>query len=120
LPYARLFVFPFPLMPSLDDDGSTVTLDLHGATVEEAIDMTYATLRLAEARGRKQLKLIHGSSTTAPGRRTIKTELRSLLNNGPLAARATNVLKSRDYVLLSLDLTSSPDPARIRLQDVGG
>lgn len=105
-------------MPRLDDDGSMVTLDLHGASVEEAINMTYAVLRLAEDRGRRQIKLIHGSSTTAPGRRTIKSELRSLLDNGPLAGRATNVLRSRDYVVLSLDLTASPDPTRIQLHEV--
>ena len=105
-------------MPQLDDDGSTVTLDLHGATVDEAVDLTFSTLRLAEDRGRYQVKIIHGSSTTAPSRRTIKSELRSLLDDGPLAGRATNVLRSRDYVVLSLDVTSANDPTRIDLHDV--
>jgi DNA-nicking Smr family endonuclease len=105
-------------MPSLQDDGSRVTLDLHGATVDEAIDLTFATLRLAEDRGRQQLKLIHGSSTTAPGRRTIKSALRDLVADGSLAGRATDVLRSRDYVVLALDVTASQDPTRIQLQDV--
>jgi len=105
-------------MPRLEDDGSTVTLDLHGATVDEAVDLAYQTLRLAEDRGRRQLKLIHGSSTTAPGRRTIKSELRRLLDDGPLGRQATSVLRRRDFVLLSLDVTAARDPTRIQLQDV--
>jgi hypothetical protein len=105
-------------MPTLDDDGSTVTLDLHGATVDDALDLMWATLRLAEDRGRFQLKIIHGSSTTAPGRRTIKSEVRSLLDGGPLSSRATNVIRSRNYVVLSLDVTTGSDPTRIRLDDV--
>ena len=105
-------------MPRLEDDGATVTLDLHGATVDEAVDLTYATLRLAEDRGRRQLKLIHGSSTTGPRRRTIKTELHRLLDGGALEARTTNVLRHRSYLLLSLDVTAAQDPTRIQLQDV--
>jgi len=105
--------------PQVDDDGRVVTLDLHGATVEEAIDMTYRTLRLAEDRGRSRLKLIHGSSTTESGnRRTIKTALYDLLERGDLGAHATNVLRSRDALVLALDVTATGDPSPIRLRDV--
>lgn len=105
--------------PQLDDDGDIVTLDLHGVTVDKALDLTYRTLRLAEDRGRSQLKLIHGSSTTTAGRgRTIKNALYDRLDRGPLEAHATDVLRSRDILTLVLDLTASSDPTRITLQEV--
>lgn len=104
--------------PHLDDDGTSVTLDLHGATVNEAVALTYRTLRLAEDRGRTQLKLIHGSSTSQGGGRTIKRELHRLLDEGDLGVHATNVVRSRNHVVLSLDLTATTDPRRIGLNDV--
>lgn len=105
--------------PHLEDDGRVVTLDLHGATVEEAIDLTYRTLRLAEDRGRSRLTLIHGSSTTEEGnRRTIKKALHDLLDQGDLKAHATSVQRSRDTLTLALDLTASGDPTPIRLSDI--
>ncbi|MFB6248103.1 MAG: Smr/MutS family protein [Salinibacter sp.] len=105
--------------PQLDDDGRIVTLDLHGATVEEAIDLTYSTLRLAEQRGRTRLKLIHGSSTTNSGAgRTIKSALHDLLDRGELGTHATNVIRSQNTLVLALDLTASGDSTPIRLRDV--
>jgi len=56
--------------PQLDDDGRIVTLDLHGATVDEALDMTYRTLRLAEQRGRTRLK----SFTARPRPTVVRAE----------------------------------------------
>jgi hypothetical protein len=107
-------------MPSVRDDGSVVTLDLHGATVEEALDITYRTLYLAEERGRQKVKLIHGSSTSRGGsdRRTIKRELAALVDQGSLGAHATSTMKSRDYIVLALDVTVPSDPTRIQPQDV--
>jgi hypothetical protein len=105
--------------PDLTDDGSIVTLDLHGATVDEALDLTYRTLRLAEDRGRSRLKLIHGSSTTAAGaRRTIKRALYDELDGGGLGRRASNVLKQQDVLVLALGLAPSSDSTPIRLRDV--
>lgn len=105
--------------PQLDDDGTVVTLDLHGATVDEAIDLTYRTLRLAEDRGRTRLKLIHGSSTTVEGEaRTIKSALYDLLDRGELGAHATNVIRSKNSLVLALDLTATTDATPIRLRDV--
>lgn len=105
--------------PQLEDDGHVVTLDLHGATVDEAVDLTYRTLRLAEERGRTRLKLIHGSSTTQGGAtRTIKRALHDLLDQGELGAHATNVIRSQNTLVLALDLTATGDPTRIRLRDV--
>ncbi len=105
--------------PQLDDDGSTVTLDLHGLSVDEAIDVTYSTLRLAEDRGRNRLKVIHGSSTTQEGqRRTIKRALHDLLDQGNLASHANTVMRSRDALTLVLDLTATSSPTPIKLRDV--
>lgn len=105
-------------MPRLTDDGYTVTLDLHGATVDEALDLTYETLYLAEERGRTSLKLIHGSSTSDGTRRTIKQALYDLLDAGSLHAHTTGVIRSQNYLVLSLDLTASRNPMPIRLLDV--
>lgn len=104
--------------PQLDDDGNIVTLDLHGATVDEAIDLTFRTLRLAEDRGRTRLKLIHGSSTTGTNRRTIKSALHDLLDRGELGRHATNVIRSQDTLVLALDLTATSDPTPIQLHEV--
>jgi hypothetical protein len=105
--------------PDLEDDGRVVTLDLHGATVDEAIDLTYRTLRLAEERGRTRLRLIHGSSTTQAGaRRTIKSALHDLLDRGELGTHATNVIRQRDTLVLALDVTATSDGTPIQLRDV--
>lgn len=106
--------------PSLSDDGSSVTLDLHGATVDEAIDLTMRTLRLAEDRGRSRLRIIHGSSTSggAPHRRTIKRALHDMLDNGTLGSHATNILRRQNELVLALDLTASTDSTPIQLRDV--
>ena len=105
--------------PKLEDDGSKVTLDLHGLSVDEAVDITYSTLRLAEDRGRNRLKVIHGSSTTQAGRRrTIKSELHTLLDQGNLATHATSVVRSRDTLTFVLDLTAPSDGTLITLRDV--
>jgi len=104
--------------PELDDDGTVVTLDLHGATVDEALDLTYRTLRLAENRGRTRVKLIHGSSTTGSKRRTIKSALHNHLDRGKLDRHATNVIRSQNTLVLALDLTTNSDPTPIQLRDV--
>ncbi len=104
--------------PKLSDDGTRVTLDLHGATVDEAIDLTYETLRLAQDRGRSSLKIVHGSSTSGSGRRTIKSALYDLLDRGMLAGAGVHVMRRRSHLILSLDLTAPTDPTRIRMMDV--
>lgn len=105
--------------PELDDDGRKVTLDLHGASVDEAVDLVYGTLRLAESRGRNRLTVIHGSSTTQAGQpRTIKSELHDLLDRGTLGAHATDIVRSRDRLTFVLDLTATGDTTPITLREV--
>jgi DNA-nicking Smr family endonuclease len=103
--------------PQLNDDGVTVTLDLHGATVDEAVALALRTFHLAQRRGRATLKLIHGASTSAPGRRTIRSALHALDDAGRFAA-ATHVRRARGHLVLSLDLTAPRSPQRLRLRDV--
>lgn len=105
--------------PQLKDDGTSVTLDLHGVSVDTAVDLTYSALRLAEDRGRNRLTLIHGSSTTQGAQsRTIKNALHDLLDRGELASHAASVIRARDTVTLVLDLMAPSDPTPIELQDL--
>lgn len=107
-------------MPSLQDDGQAVTLDLHGATVDEAIRLSQATLHEATRRGRTQVTLIHGTSTSDPRyrNRTIKHELYSLLENDQLAGAVTSAWRGEGHLILSLDVSANRNATPIRLIDV--
>lgn len=104
--------------PTLHDDGQTVTLDLHGATVDEALTLAHRVLLEAQHRGRSTLKLIHGHSTSGGRRRTIKQALHAELNDGILAHYAGRTFRAHGHLLLSLDATAHTDAARIRMADV--
>jgi hypothetical protein len=106
--------------PRVSDDGSKVTLDLHGATFDDAIDITVATLKLASERGRSVVKVIHGSSTSSLlySNRTIKNELHSMLDAGLFDRFVTSSWKADDYLLLSLRLSKKNDPRPITLAEV--
>ncbi len=105
-------------MPRLSDDGRTVTLDLHGARVDEALRMARRALSLAEQRGRARLDVVHGGSTTDGMTRTIKSELYDWLD-GRQAPRSVRS-EQRAYAVLSLhlDLTARAQSARLNLRDV--
>ncbi len=105
--------------PRLDDDGRTVTLDVHGATVVEAVRVVRATLREAARRGRARVRVIHGSSTSSAlyRNRTIRHALHELLDAGALDC-VTSAWRAEDSLLLGLDATAAPDPARLTLRDV--
>ncbi len=107
-------------IPRLEDDGQTVTLDLHGATVDEAVRMVYATVREAARRGRDRVRVLHGSSTSSVRyrNRTIRNALHELLDDGAFDAQVTSSWRTDDYVLLSLDATAPFDPARLSLRDI--
>ena len=106
--------------PRLDDDGRTITLDVHGVTVEEAMRLVRATIRKAARRGRARVRVIHGSSTSSKRyrNRTIRHALHDLLDAGALAPHVTSAWRAEDYLLLSLDATAASDPARLTLRDV--
>jgi hypothetical protein len=103
----------------LDDDGTRVTLDLHGASVEQGLALVRTTARLAAARGRASLCVIHGSSTSDPlaRNRSIKHALQDLLETGGLPG-VTGALHQGGSTLLSLPLGGRADPRRLTLRDV--
>lgn len=105
--------------PTLHDDGHSVTLDLHGATVDEALRLAQRLLLEAEARGRSTLKIIHGHSTSGGRRRTIKQALHAELDYGSLSHYDGRAFRAHGHLLFSLDATAGIDASRIRIEDVG-
>lgn len=107
-------------MPRLDDDGQTVTLDLHGARVDEAERLAAAAVVEAARRGRRTLRLVHGHSTT--GRRgeerTIKTALHAMLDRGLFRGHVTQSVRGEGHVLLGLAPAPTPAAGRLRLVDL--
>jgi hypothetical protein len=103
----------------LHDDGSTVTLDLHGLGVADAEICLRKTVAEAAARGRSTVRVIHGSSTSDPqGRnRTIKHVLEELI-----AARALpevgDSFPGDDVTILGLRLSAVVDRRVIRPIDI--
>lgn len=106
--------------PQLHDDGHAATLDLHGASVDEAVAMTQRLVRLAAARGRSRLTLVHGTSTSEARyrNRTIKHALYELLESGRLQPFVTSTWRGDGQLILGLDVTQTPDPTPIRLPDL--
>lgn len=106
--------------PTVQDDGHVVTLDLHGALVDEAIDIVYNAIREATRRGRDRVKIIHGSSTSAnpSSQRTIKRALYDLIESGELSRFVQSEWRSDNFLLVSLDVTSSSNSARLRITDL--
>ena len=106
--------------PRVDDDGQTVTLDLHGASVEEATTLAARLVREAARCGRHTVKIVHGHSTSSGlyQNRTIKNALYDLLDRGALGEAVTHAWRADGHLLLSLDLTAAADPRPIRLLDV--
>ena len=106
--------------PRIDDDGQTVTLDLHGAPVDEALRLTKRLVCEAARRGRRTVKIVHGQSTSSRlyQNRTIKNALYDLLDRGALGDAVTQAWRADGHLLLSLDLTAAADPRPIRLLDV--
>ena len=106
--------------PRLDDDGHTATLDLHGASVEEALALAERLVREAARRGRSNVKLVHGQSTSSRlyQNRTIKHGLHDLLDRGTLDDVVVYAWRAEGHLLLALDVTASSDPTPIRLRDI--
>ena len=106
--------------PTLDDDGATVTLDLHHLPLHEAIDLACTVVAEASAYGRDRVKIIHGSSTSDPAAHnpTIKHRLLDLLDGGELEHYVVDSLAREDELILSLGVTRSRNPRRLRLIDL--
>ncbi|MDT0632753.1 Smr/MutS family protein [Rubrivirga sp. S365] len=106
------------LRPRLDDDGRTVTLDLHGARVDEALGLAHAAVVEAARRGRSTVRVVHGASTSGAGRRTIKTALHAELDAGAFAPPVTSSFRQEGAVLLGLAPDAAPLPGRLTLRDL--
>lgn len=107
-------------MPRLDDDGQTVTLDLHGARVDEAERLAEAAVVQAARHGRQTLRLVHGHSTSGAWseRRTIKMALHEMLDRGAFRSHVTQSLRGEGHLLLGLAPAPTPVRGRLRLADL--
>lgn len=105
--------------PILHDDGSSVSLDLHGMSVDEALHLARALIREASRRGRQIVKLIHGTSTSSTlyRNRTIKHELQSMLEDRDVSSYVSTQWQDEGVLLLGIAAHGS-DPARIRIGDI--
>lgn len=104
--------------PRLTDDGRQVTLDLHGARVDEAVRLAEVVVEEAARRGRSSVRLVHGTSTADRGaERTIKSALLRLLDEGAFP-EATSSFPTDGALLLGLSPVSPSDPSRISLADL--
>ena len=104
-----------------DDDGTDVTLDVHGLSVDEALGLVDRTLQEAHRRGRARVVVIHGSSSAdVGGRRTIKTELERQLADGAYATWVSGPRWSGDGGQCTLWLQLGPprNLSKIRADDV--
>ena len=105
--------------PSVRDDGQRVSLDLHGATIRNAIILLRRTLMVSAARGRSTVRVIHGYSTSVnPRVRTsIRDELNRLLDEGSLS-EVQNYFRLDGATILSLRLCNDVDRRPITIRDI--
>lgn len=108
------------MAPRLEDDGQTITLDLHGARVAEAERLTEAVVIEAARHGRAIVRLIHGVSTSewGDGRRTIKSAIHEMLDDVGFLRHVASVIREDGHVLLGIAPAPRPIPGRVRLKDL--
>lgn len=106
--------------PHLSDDGRAVTLDLHGARVDEAERLIRRAVALAAGRGRTSLTVVHGASTSSTlyRNRTIRHALHDLLDRGALDAWVLDAVRFEGRTALALDARRAPDPERLTILDL--
>ena len=107
-------------MPHISDDGRAVTLDLHGARVDDAERMIRDAVRLAAVRGRDRLTIVHGASTSSAlyRNRTVRHTLYDLLDDGALDEWVTDEVRFEGSTLLGLAASGRSDARRITLADL--
>lgn len=71
-----------------DDNGTDVTVDVHGCSVSDAVYIIRRSVQEASGRGRARVVIIHGKSGSgeSSAKRTIKEELEHMLATGELAS----------------------------------
>ncbi len=105
--------------PRLDDDGQSVTLDLHGVRVDEAVDLAAALVVEAARRGRSTVRLIHGTSTDDLGvERTIKSALTQTIREGGYDRHVSSSYALEGMLVLGLAPSPRPQQGRIRIVDL--
>jgi len=106
--------------PRISDDGRTVEIDLHGASVREAESMLRRLVSIAVRRGRSTVRVIHGASTSESdaGRSTIRGHLLAMLESGTLSPDITDWFAFDTSTVVSLQTPSRADAARITINDV--
>ncbi len=105
--------------PRLDDDGQSVTLDLHGARVADALALARSAVAQAADHGRRTIRLVHGTSTADRGaERTIKGALHRALDDGEFDGVVASSFRGESTLTLGLDPAPSPLPGRLRLADL--
>ncbi len=105
--------------PHLHDDGRSLTFDLHGARVDEALELSHAAVVEAARYGRATVRLVHGLSTTEHGaHRTIKTALHDAYDDGEFDRHVTTAVRMEGVMILSIAPAPSPRSGRIRLSDL--
>lgn len=106
---------------TLHDNGQTVTLDLHGASILDAPRFILKTIRLAAQSGRKLVWLIHGSSTSSGTYRnkSIKHVLYDMIDDGELDEYTTDEWYDDNFCILSLPISLASASTRImKLSDI--
>ena len=105
--------------PHLHDDGRSLTFDLHGARVDEALELSHAAVVEAARYGRATVRLVHGLSTTENGaHRTIKTALHDAYDDGDFARHVTSAVRMEGVMILSIAPAPFPRTGRIRLTNL--
>ena len=104
----------------MDDEGRTVTLDLHGSPVERAADLIVRACAVAGRRGRAAVRVVHGSSTSDPAmrNRTIRHALEDLLEAGALDTWVVEFVRGESITLLGLPVGVATDRRLISLADL--
>jgi hypothetical protein len=106
--------------PRLDDDGQTLTLDLHGATVDEALRTIDAAIIQAARYGRASVRVVHGLSTSEvdSDRITIMRAFHDELAEGVYNTHVTSSVRLEGSTLLGIAPSPSPIAGRVRLADL--
>ena len=108
------------MKPRLTDNGIRPELDLHGCTVNEALRLARQLIIESSRRGRDSVRLIHGMSTSTPGKRTIKSALTELIESGELTLHVSGAFKSEGHMIVALRRTENRHiPGRMTLRNIG-
>ncbi len=107
------------MKPRLTDDGICPELDLHGCTVNEALHLARQLIIESARRGRDSVRLIHGMSTSTPGKRTIKSALTELIESEVLTLHVSGALKSEGHMIVALRRRGNHHvPGRMTLRNI--